>query len=142
MTAETLTLTVRPGEWCFVHAYEPHSFAPDQRPFYGVSIKPASLLPEEIAQELYVSRKGYATLKGYFPPVVDHVEGWEKLESELRRMEATNRPRDALFENAVLRLDYSVYVRPAIPGSRFDTPMMLLPISRITILGYDEKGSK
>lgn len=135
----TYTITARPGEWRFINAYEPWDMRawPDRRPRYSVVLADASLLPEEIANEVRVSRWG-VYLNGWNPPAVEHFEGWEKLEAELRRMEATNRPKDALFEGAVVDITFSQHIVP--PRGPYTTPLLTLPVSLIKIVAYEGKG--
>jgi hypothetical protein len=131
---DTYTITLKPEDWLFVNAYQGVDFAETGKERYGVVIRDVSLLPEEIGNEAYVSSRGHVYLTGFKRPAVEHYEGWEKLESELRRMEATNRAPDHLFDGATLEVDFALYVRDPVPGSRWTTPLVMLPVTRIKIV--------
>lgn len=139
---ESYTITAQPGEWRYVNAYEGFDWGgrydPDSssRKRYSVCLTDTSLLPEEIANEAHVARNGNIYLSGFDKPEVEHFEGWEKLESELRRMEATNRRKDDLFENAILEITFELRCIEPRRGSRYTTPLVVLPVSLIRIVGY------
>ncbi len=139
MAEEAYTITLQPDERRYVHVYEPralHTGAPG----YGLAVTDVALLPEEVANEARVSRYGYVFLSGFRAPTVDHFEGWGKLETELRRMEVTNRRPDDLFENAVLEVTFSLRLVEPRRGSRFTTPLVVLPISTVRIVGYEDRS--
>lgn len=141
MSDTTYTITAQPDQWRFVNAYEGFArfahdpFSPPREQF-GVVLTDNSLLPEEVANEARVSRDGSVYMMGWQRPAVEHREGWEYLENELRRMEATNRRKDDIFAGAVLEITFRLLALEPRPGSRYTTPLVVLPVSLICIAGY------
>lgn len=136
--SHTYTITVNPADWLYINAYEPHDHGRRGRETFGVVLRDVALLPEEVGHEANVSKRGAVYMTTFQRPTVEHVEGWEKLESELRRMEATNRDPDRLFDDAILEIDFHLYLKQPGPNSRYDSPLVLLPVTRIKIAGYAE----
>lgn len=134
------TITAKPGEWRFVNAYEAFDSArydhgSSSRERFSVVLTGTSLLPEEVANEVNISRNGSVYLSGFKRPAVEHHLGWETLEAELRRMEATNRSKDSIFDGATLEITFEVFVREPRPGSHYTTPLVFFPVTLIRIVG-------
>lgn len=128
------TITVWPDDWIKVNAYEARFVFADGDPKFAVGLRDASLLPEEIANDAHTSKNGSVWMTSRFRPQVEHYDGWEALEQELRRMAATNQSPDALFDGHTLEIEFTVFIREPDRHSRFTTPLMMLPVRRIKIL--------
>lgn len=131
---ETYTITATPGQWRFINAYQGHDLTASGRERFGVVLTDASLLPEEVANEVRTSRNGNVYLSSFRPPVVEHFAGWEALEQDLRRMAATNRRPDDLFEGQTLQITFFLALIPPRPGSSYTTPLVTLPVTLIRIV--------
>lgn len=140
MTDETWTITVPPEQWLYVSAYEGHSFN-NKAERFGIVLTDTSLLPEEIANEVYTNRRGHAPLKGFVRPAVEHHLGWEHLATELRRMDATNRAPDDIFAGQTLEVTFSMVIWRPQPGSKYTSPLVILPVHTIKILPPSEKSA-
>lgn len=138
MTLEPFTITAKPGQWRYISAYEPWSIVREYAAKYSVALADTNLLPEEIANEVHVTKKGYVYAKTDVPPQIQHFEGWEKLESELRRMRASNLKPDDLFDGAILEITIQPYIMPARPDRGFHEQALLLAPLLIKIVGYED----
>lgn len=136
---EPYVIIAKPDEWRFVNAYEPFDFGGSGRPRFSVVLTDASLLPEEVANEVNVSKSGAVYMTSWNRPAVEVCEqlgGWRFLEEELRRMEVTNQRPDALFKGATIEITFDIRQLQPRENSRFTTPLTILPVSKIEILGY------
>lgn len=140
MTEETWTITASPDQWLAVNAYAGWSWDGGTERF-GVLLADTSLLPEEVASEAFVDRRGRVGLRGFARPVVEHDQGWQHLASELDRMQTTNRSPDAVFEGHTLEITFSMHVLPPRAGGRRLTPFVALPVSLIRILSQQEQAN-
>jgi hypothetical protein len=139
-TPEPYVITAKPDQWRFINAYDPFDFGGSGRPRFSVVLTDASLLPEEVANEANVSKSGAVYMTSFSRPAVEVCEqfgDWHFLEQELRRMEVTNQRPDALFKGATIEITFDVRRLEPRANSRFTTPLTILPVSKIMIVGYD-----